>query len=72
MNGTAEAMPYSKPMMLHRYPGGFLNPFIQSILLGIVEGLTEFLAGQLDGAPAHYRSIDEDSEETSSGGDCRP
>src|ERR1017187_7138986 len=24
-------------------PGGFLNPYIQSILLGIVEGLTEFL-----------------------------
>jgi len=24
-------------------PGGFLNPYIQSVLLGIVEGLTEFL-----------------------------
>jgi undecaprenyl-diphosphatase len=24
-------------------PGGFLNPYLQSILLGIVEGLTEFL-----------------------------
>jgi len=24
-------------------PGGFVNPYIQSILLGIVEGLTEFL-----------------------------
>jgi len=25
------------------HPGGFLNPYIQSVLLGIVEGLTEFL-----------------------------
>jgi len=25
------------------HAGGFLNPYIQSILLGIVEGLTEFL-----------------------------
>jgi undecaprenyl-diphosphatase len=24
-------------------PGGFLNPYLQSVLLGIVEGLTEFL-----------------------------
>ena len=38
-----------------------MNPYIQSVLLGIVEGLTEFLAGQLDGASAHRRSADEDS-----------